>query len=319
MMAVGPDEMIYVAEYSTGRILRLPDQDQDGIADEIEVAADEMLDPSGLAFYKDGSMYVAETTRVIRLQDPDGDGFFQEREIIIAGIAAGGNTNRTIQFSPDWNHLYLSIGSSCNVCVEHDPRRATVMRFKPDGSKGKIFTKGLRYVVGMEFNPNNEILWVTNIERSGMGDDQPPETLYEIYIDANGGWPYCHAGAIKDPDFRKRNSCEDLLTPVELFEAHTAPHGLVFYMANQFPEEYYQDLFIALHGSTDGSEPAGYKIIRIPFKPGEKGPIQDFAVGWLTEDGTIWGSPLDIIVGPDGSLFVSDDNQGIVYRIFYGG
>lgn len=264
-------------------------------------------------------MYVAETTRVIRLKDPDGDGYFQEREIIVAGIAAGGNTSRTIIFSPDWSHFYLSIGSSCNVCQEQDPRRASVMRFNPDGSAGRIYTKGLRYVVGMVFNPFNDVLWVTNVERSGLGDDLPPETLYGIYIDADAGWPYCHAGRIMDPDYGSKNSCDDVLDPINDLVAHSAPFGLAFYLGEQFPEEYQRDLFIALHGSNEGSQPAGYKVVRIPISPGEREPVEDFAIGWLLGDGSNWGTPVDLIVGPDGSFFLSDDSQGVIYRIFYSG
>ncbi|MEJ2411370.1 MAG: hypothetical protein P8Y34_00005, partial [Anaerolineales bacterium] len=146
MMAFSPDGQLYVTEPSQGQILRLIDSDQDGISDRSEVAADGLLEPSGIAFYQDGSLYTAETTRVLRLLDPDGDGYFQEQEIITAGIAAGGNTNRSIIFSPDWKHFYLAIGSSCNACREEDPRRAGVMRFKADGSEGRIYSSGLHYV-----------------------------------------------------------------------------------------------------------------------------------------------------------------------------
>jgi glucose/arabinose dehydrogenase len=319
MMDIGPDNMVYVSQPSTGQILRLPDRDSDGIADGIEVAAEDLVAPSGLAFFNDGSLYVAETTRVIRLLDPDGDGFFQDREVITAGIAAGGYTSRSIIFSPDWKHFYLSIGSSCNICLEQDPRRASVMRFAADGSSGKMFTKGLRHVVGMDFNPGNDILWVANDERHGLGDNLPPETIYAIYIDADAGWPYCHAGRILDPDHGDRDSCDNLLTPIFELEAHTTPFGITFYMGEQFPDEYQQDLFVALHGSSEGSQPAGYKLIRIPFGGGERGPVEDFAVGWLLEDGKSWGTPVDLIVGPDGSLFLSDDSQGVIYRIFYSG
>ena len=315
-LTLGPDGMIYVVEPNTGRIIRVPDRDNDGIADSLEIAAEDFIDPSSLAFYKDNSMYVAETTRVIRLEDPDGDGLFQDREIMVAGIAAGGNIDRTLIFSPDLEHFYLSIGSSCNVCREQDPRRATVMRFRSDGSSGKILTEGLRHVVGLAFTPNNDILWVTNIEREGLGDNLPPETLYAIYIDADAGWPYCHAGRIADPDLGGRNSCdESLLTPAFELEAHSIPTSLLFYSGIQFPENFQQDLFVVLHGSGEGSSAAGYKIIRISLGPGDNGTVQDFAVGWLLEDGTPWGTPADVIEGADGSLYISDDMGGIIYRI----
>ena len=321
MMAFSPDSQLYISEPSRGRILRLIDSDHDGISDRTEVAADELLEPSGIAFYQDGSLYVAETTRILRLSDPDGDGFFQEREIITAGIAAGGNTNRSIIFSRDWKHIYLAIGSSCNVCREEDQRRAGVMRYNADGSEGRIFTTGLRYVIGMAFRPDRDILWVVNMEREGLPGDQPPDTLYAIYIDGNAGWPFCHAGRIIDPDYSNKDSCnEDLLTPTAELESQSAPYGMTFYTGDQFPSEYQSDVFIALHGTGTGDASRGYKIVRIPLGSGEEThKVMDFITGWVTADGTPWGTPTDLIQGPDGSLYLSDDLQGVVYRIFYAG
>lgn len=319
MMAFGPDGSLYVTQPSTGQIIRLDDNNEDGISDTSEVVAEDLLDPSGIAFYRDGSLYTAETTRVLRLTDPDSDGYYDKREIIIAGIAAGGNTNRSIIFSPDWNHLYLAIGSSCNVCQEEDERRATVMRFKPDGSEGVIYARGLRYVIGMTFRSDKDILWVADIERDGLVKDLPPDTLYAIFKDANGGWPFCHAGRVIDPDFGNKDSCDtNLLNPVIELEAGSAPYGITFYTGDQFPEEYQKDLFIALHGNGEGSSLRGHKIVRLPLGEGEQSKrVEDFATGWVTSDGTVWGSPTDLIQGPDGSLYLSDDIHGVIYRIFY--
>ncbi len=319
MMAVGPDTQLYVAERGKGRIIRLPDRDQDGISDGIEVVAEDLLEPSSLAFYKDGSIYIGETTRVVRVSDPDGDGYFQEWEIIVAGIPAGGHTTRTVIFSPDYEHLYVSIGSSCNVCEERDERRATVTRYKPDGSQETIFSTGLRNAVGMAFRPSNDILWVTNNGRDWLGDDLPPETVYAIYKDADAGWPECHAGRIIDPDFGDQNSCDEILVPRIEMQAHTAPLGMTFYSGDQFPDIYQDDLFIAMHGSWNRTSPVGYKIVRIAFNPGERGPVEDFAAGWLREDGSNWGRPVDLVNAPDGGLFMSDDGEGNIYRIFYSG
>jgi len=318
MMAFGPDQQLYVTEPSMGRVLLLPDRDRDGLSDGAEVVAENLLGPSGIAFFQDGSLYVSEITRILRLEDSDGDGYFQDQEIITAGIAAGGNTNRSIIFSPDWQHLYLAIGSSCNVCLEQDQRRGGVMRYKPDGSEGRIFSTGLRHVIGLTFTPNNDILWAAVMEREGLEDGLPPETIYPIYIDANGGWPYCHAGRIIDPDFGDKDSCrEDLLTPVFELESQSAPYGLEFYSGDQFPENYKQDLFVALHGTGEGANAKGYKILRIPLGSGDEGIVQDFAVGWLGDDGIPWGAPTDLIQGPNGDLFLSDDKLGVIYRIFY--
>jgi glucose/arabinose dehydrogenase len=318
MMAFGPDQQLYVTEPATGRVLLLPDRNRDGLSDGTEVVAENLIEPSGIAFYQDGSLYVAETTRIFRLGDSDGDGYFQDRETITAGIAAGGYTNRTIIFSPDWRHIYLAIGSSCNVCLEQDERRAGVMRYNADGSEGRIFSTGLRHVIGMAFNPHNDILWAAVMEREGLQEGLPPETIYQIYIDADGGWPYCHAGRIIDPDFGNKDSCgEKLLSPTNELEAQSAPYGLEFYTGDQFPENYDRDLFVALHGTGEGSEASGYKIVRIPFGEGESGLVHDFATGWLSDDGIPWGAPTDLIQGPDGDLFLSDDKLGVIYRIFY--
>ncbi len=318
IMAFGPDGHLYVSEPTTGQILRLVDVDGNGLSDVVEVAADNLLEPSGIAFYQDGSLYAAETTRVLRLSDPDGDGYFQDREVIIAAIAAGGHTNRSLEFSLDWKHLYLAIGSSCNVCIEQDERRASVMRFDADGSNGRIFTTGLRHVIGLAYNPNNNILWVANMDREGLDPGLPPDTLYGIYIDADGGWPFCHAGRIIDPDFGKKDSCsDDLLKPEYELESQSAPYGMDFYSGDQFPGEYQKDLFIALHGTGEGDSAVGYKIVRIQFGTGKREPVQDFAVGWLGEDGIPWGTPSDLIFGPNGDLFLSDDSRGVIYRIFY--
>ncbi|NQS91704.1 MAG: PQQ-dependent sugar dehydrogenase [Chloroflexi bacterium] len=318
MMAFGPDLQLYVSEPSTGRVLRLPDMDADGIADGVEVAAEGFINPTGIAFYQDGSLYVAETTRVFRMTDPDGDGFFQDRETIVAGISAGGHTNHTIIFSRDWRHFYLAIGSSCNVCREQDMRRGGVMRYKADGSEERIFSQGLRYAIGLAFRPDIDILWAAVMEREGLENSLPPETIYAIYIDADGGWPACHAGRIIDPDFGNIGSCgEGLLTPQFELESQSAPYGLEFYTGDQFPEEYQKDLFVALHGTGDGASAKGYKIIRIPLGGGGSGLVQDFAIGWLDDDGSPLGSPTDLVVGPEGSLYVSDDSRGVIYRIFY--
>jgi glucose/arabinose dehydrogenase len=317
MMAVGPDNHLYVAERTTGRILRLPDRDQNGVADGIEIAAEELLDPSSLAFYKDGSMYVGETTRVIRLLDPDGDGYFQEREVIVAGIPAGGHTTRTVIFSPDYSHLYVSIGSSCNVCEERDSRRASVMRYKPDGSDEYRYATGLRNAVGLAFHPGEDRLYASNNGRDWLGDDLPPETIYALYTELDAGWPSCHAARIIDPEFGNPDSCQNIAPPKAEIQAHTAPLGITFYTGDQFPEEYRNTLFVALHGSWNRSVPVGYSVVQIVPQPGDLWPVKEFAVGWLREDGSHWGRPVDLVNAPDGSLFLSEDGQGTIYRIYY--
>jgi glucose/arabinose dehydrogenase len=319
MMTLGPDDQVYVAERGAGRVLRLPDRDGDGVADEVEVAADGLTAPSSIDFFRDGSMYVGETTRILRLSDQDGDGFFEERGIIIDGLPGGGHSTRTVLFDPNWEYLYVSIGSSCNVCIEEDARRATIMRYRPDGSDGAVFAEGLRNAVGITFRPGTSQLWATNNGRDWLGDDQPPETIYLVESGDDAGWPHCHSGRIVDPEFGESGACEGVEDPIVEMQAHSAPLGLTFYAGEQFPSDYRGDLFVAFHGSWNRTTPTGYKVVRVPFGGAQPGPVQDFATGWLRDDGFRWGRPVDVLTGPRGSLLVSDDSDGFIYRVFYEG
>jgi glucose/arabinose dehydrogenase len=321
MMALGPDDEVYVAERGAGRIVRLPDRDRDGVADGVEVVADGLRVPSSIAFAQDGSLYVGETTRVLRLTEPDGTGVFRDREIIVDGLPSGGHNTRTVLLSPDGAYLYVSVGSSCNVCVEEDPRRATVVRYRPDGSDETIYARGLRNAVGITFRPGTDELWATNNGRDWLGDDQPPETVYLVHEGDDAGWPRCHAGRIVDPEFGQEGSCEGVAPPAVEMQAHSAPLGLAFYSGQQFPAEYRGDLYVAFHGSWNRSVPTGFKVVRIPMKDdsSDPGEVYDFGSGWLRENGSRWGRPVDVLTGAEGSLYVSDDEGGVIYRIYYAG
>lgn len=319
MMTLGPDGALYVAERGAGRILRLPDTNGDGRADGARPVAEDLDAPSSLAFYEDGSLYVGETTRVLRLSQPDEDGVFQQRRTVISDLPDGGHSTRTVLFSPDFSALFVSIGSSCNICQEDDPRRAAILRYNPDGSGETIFASGLRNAVGLAFPPGSDQLWATNNGRDWLGDDQPPETVYRVGEGQDYGWPTCHAGRIVDPDFGAAGSCSGVPEADVEMQAHAAPLGLEFYRGDQFPAEYRGDLFVALHGSWNRSEPTGYKVVRIPFDEGGVGspsPVEEFATGWLIGS-SAWGRPVDLITGSDGGLFLSDDAGGTIYRIFY--
>jgi glucose/arabinose dehydrogenase len=316
MMVIGPDGALYVAERGAGRIVRLPDLDADGLADSIDVVVDGLDRPNSLAFYQDGSLYVAETTRVLRLGRTDTQSVYQDQQVIIDGLPSGGHNTRTLLFSPDWETLFVSVGSSCNVCNEEDPRRATIVRYDPDGSNESIYANGLRNAVGITFRPGTSELWATNNGRDMLGDDLPPETIYRVEEGGDYGWPRCHSGRIRDPEFGVPDSCQGVLPPQVEMQAHSAPLGLVFYDGDGFPEEYRGDLFVAFHGSWNRSTPTGYKVVRIPFNGDVADPVQDFATGWLVENSS-WGRPVDLVVAPDGSLLLSDDAAGFIYRIFY--
>ena len=319
MMAIGPDGELYLAERGAGRIVRLPDRDKDGVADGVEAVGVDLASPSSLAFYQDGSLYVGETRRVVRLSQPDERGVYQQREIIVEGLPAGGHNTRTVLFSPDWADLFVSVGSSCNACDEQDPRRAAILRYDPDGGDERTYAAGLRNAVGITFRPGTDELWATNNGRDMLGDDLPPDTVQLVRQGDDFGWPRCHSGRISDPEFGGAQACDGVTPPAVELQAHSAPLGLTFYSGEQFPEEYRGDLFVAYHGSWNRSVPTGYKVVRIPMEGATPGPAQDFATGWLGVDGSAWGRPVDVITAADGSLFVSDDAGGKVYRVFYTG
>lgn len=324
-MAVGPGGVLFVAERSANRVVALRDRDGDGRADEKIVVADGLQAPSSLAF--DGNiLYVGETTQVTRLTLGPEPSLHSEqalrphqRDVIITDLPSGGaHTTRTVLLGPD-GRLYIAAGSSCNVCDEADPHRAAVWVYEADGSDGRLFARGLRNAVGLALNPWTGEVWATNNGRDFLGDDSPPETVYVVRDGRNYGWPRCHAGVIVDPNMGGPGACSGVEKPIVEMQAHTAPLGLAFYTAEQFPP-HYRGLFIALHGSWNRSVPVGYKVVHVPLVDGRvAGPAEDFATGWLRPDGSSWGRPVGVTIAADGSLLVSDDKGGFIYRITFGG
>ncbi len=315
-MAYDEQGILFVAEAAAGRVLALPDRNADGKADETIVVAEGLDIPTSLSFY-DGWLYVGETSQVIRLR-LDDDMRAVEREVVVPDLPQGGaHTSRTVLLDGE-GRLYVSVGSSCNVCVEEDERRAAISVYAPDGSGGWVLARGLRNAVGLTINPSTGELWATNMGRDWLGDDEPPETVYIVTDGLDAGWPRCHAGRIVDPDFGQEGACQGVAVPAVELPAHVAPLSLAFYDGSQFPAEYQGDLFVALHGSWNRSQPAGYKVVRIAVdENGAAGQVVDFATGWLLADGAVPGRPAGLAVAPDGSLLVSDDKAGLIYRIHY--
>jgi glucose/arabinose dehydrogenase len=318
-MAYSADGVLFLAEMGAGRVVALPDRNDDGVADETVVVAEGLDRPSSLAFHQ-GWLYVGQTSRVIRLRLDEG---LQaaEIEVVVADLpTTGAHVTRTMVFGPD-GRMYLSVGSSCNVCVEEDERRAAISVYKDDGSQGRVFAQGLRNAVGLAINPWTGELWATNNGRDWLGDNKPPETVYVIRDGLDYGWPRCHNGHILDPEYGERGDCEGVEPPVLEMQAHSAPLGLAFYDGDQFPETYHGHLFVAFHGSWNRSRPTGYKVVHIPLEENRPtGKVEDFATGWLQEGGkTAPGRPVGLTLAPDGSLMVSDDKSGLVYCIRYQG
>jgi len=244
----------------------------------------------------------------------------EDGRTIVQLPTGGGHSTRTILFGPD-GKLYVSIGSSCDHCVETDERRATICRCNPDGSQFEIFARGLRNAVGLAFQPGASDLWASCHGRDFLGDDLPPECFYRVEQGKHYGWPYSythHGKAVPDPDMGKLGLRQTGF-PVLEYQAHAAPLGITFYTGQAFPAKYRKGFFAAFHGSWNRSRPVGCKVVFVPLTAKKKaGKPVDFLWGFQQGAGRL-GRPVDLVTGPEGELFVSDDHGERIFRVIYVG
>ena len=243
-----------------------------------------------------------------------------ELETVVSNLPRGGNHwTRTVRFGPDgW--MYVSVGSSCNVCIEQDKRRAAILRYRPDGSGEEIYATGLRNAVGFDWRPLTGALFATDNGRDLLGDDSPPCELNQVKRRGFYGWPFAHGDRVPDPEFGKGQASRIRAStpPVHGFIAHTAPLGITFYRGRAFPTRYRGSAFVAQHGSWNRTQKSGYRVVLLEWDDAT-GEISesDFVVGFEVNEDVI-GRPVDVAVGPDGALYISDDYAGAVYRVSYG-
>ena len=348
LMTVGPDGLLYVADIDGNRVVRLPDADNDGLADEVQVIAEDLPGVHNAEWFDDW-LYVAEGSQIERLRDGDGDGAFETRELVTDNLPAPAqHRTRTLHFGPD-GKLYVTAGSSGNNEPERDPRRAALLRFNPDGSipddnpfmdalndqRHPIWAEGLRNSVDFLFLADGR-LWANHNGSDMLGDDLPPEEIViEVERGNHYGWPYCYTptlgatppGTTEVQDERVPfdpavlSNCEEA-TPARFTDlAHQAPLGMVQYNGSTFPTAYQGNLFVAYHGSWNSTTPRDCKVQMIVVREGVPVDSQPFLTGFrqsATENcGSAWGRPAGIAVGAQGELFVSDDQNGNVYRIVY--
>lgn len=316
MLAVNQQGELMVTAMDEGVVYVLPDRDQDGVADRKVVFAKNLLRPHGIARDKD-SLVIATEREVIRFWDRNADGQAEDHRVLVGNLPRGGNhVSRTLAIDAA-GRLYVSVGSSCNVCRD-DPRRAAILRFEPDGSGEIVFAAGLRNAVGIVLGPEGE-LWATDNGRDWLGDELPPE---EVNIVRNGrhyGWPFCYGDRIPDPQMGIPEFCRTTESPLVSMQAHSAPLGLRFLGSESFPRSLQGDLVVAFHGSWNRSQPTGYKVVRVNLQDGRPIAVEDFINGWLLPDGTVRGRPVDLIHGSDGALYLTDDLRGVIYRIAFTG
>lgn len=316
-MAVAPDGSVYVSLPRRGEIIRLVDANQDGVAESQDVAVTGLNRPHGMAF-RDGWFYVANTDGVVRVR-LGADGKAQGApERVNEYSSGGGHWSRSILFGAD-GAMYVSIGSTCNICEERSPDRAAVMRYDAAGRNGKVFSSGLRNAVGMALHPTTSEVWVTQHERDNLRpnhQDLPPEEINILRDGAHFGWPYCHSSRVPNPEFNDAARCATTEPPALGMQAHSAPLGITFLdRATQLPAEYRGDALVAFHGSWNRDEPTGAKVVRIRVRDGRPVSYEDFITGWQGANGRRWGRPVDVVVHHDGSLLVSDDQAGLVLRV----
>ena len=316
-MALAPNGDVFVSDPGAGTVVIVPDRNKDGKADSKVVYASSLNRPHGLAFHG-GYLYVANTDGVVRFAYKSGDQKASgSPQKVVSLPGNGGHWTRTVTFGPD-GKMYVATGSTCNVCEESDNRRAAIWVYDADGKNGKPYATGLRNAVGQEWF--NGTLYATNNGRDMLGDDLPPEGFYKLTAGGFYGWPYCYTTKAGEPqvwdkDFGRKNAdiCKAATPAFALTTAHSAPLGMAFYTGSTFPAQYKGQMFVALHGSWNRSQKSGYKVITIDPASGK---VSDFLTGFLKGQ-SVLGRPVDLQVAPDGSLLLTDDGEGKIWRIQY--
>jgi glucose/arabinose dehydrogenase len=297
------------------------DRDKDGHGDGMRVLFEGLRRPHGMDLWN-GWLYVAETYRVSRVRFDVERGVAEGAlEVVVPDLpTGGGHSTRTLRFGPD-GAMYVTVGSSCNVCNEQDKRRAAMLRYQPDGSGFELFATGLRNSVGFDFQPDTNDIYATDNGRDLLGDDLPPCELNRIVPGGFYGWPNAYGERVPDPDFGKGMEKEIAasIPPVLGFGAHQAPLGITFYRGSAFPESYRGNAFVALHGSWNRTRKAGYRVVSVQLDA-KTGQAKEtgFATGFEVDE-DVMGRPVDVAEGPDGALYISDDYGGTIYRVVYGG
>lgn len=373
VIAFDPKGIMFVSEPQEGKVLKLEDKDNDGLVETKTAVIENLRLPHGLAFYEDTKdkkdyLYIAETHQVKRYEyDLNKQEIINpaDAKVIAAFPAEGRHFTRTIAFGPNYRSkplvnvgvgrseslvkekLYMSVGSSCDVCLEDSWKRAAILESDPPGNFTAEFAGGLRNAVFFVFHPVTKEIWATEMGRDNLGDNLPPDEINIVKVATQEhpfgarryGWPFCYGNKVEDKSFKPEKidrvdipiNCSETEQPIIEIPAHSAPLGLAFVDSKEWPSDWQNNLLVAYHGSWNRSEPTGYKIVR--FRLNEKGEpasqggptagkyeAEDFINGWLhpstgSGQAKVFGRPVDLKFGPDSSLYVSDDSAGIIYKV----
>jgi hypothetical protein len=333
LIRVSPSGDIFVAESRPGRV-RVLRFAQGGGKPDLRIFAEDLYQPFGIAFWPPGPspryVYVANTDTVVRFPYRAGD--LQPAgpaETIVSGLPRGGHATRDVVFSEDGTRMFVSVGSRSNAGErkiyapwQSDEGRALVLAFMPEGKDRRLYATGLRNCVGMAVQPRTGGVWCSVNERDGLGDDLVPDFVTRVREGAFYGWPWFYIGDNEDP--RRAGEQPALRSrvsvPEVLLQPHSASMEMTFYNSGQFPAEYRGDVFAAFHGSWNRSRRTGYKVVRIFLKNDQPtGAYEDFLTGFVISDSDVWGRPVGVAVAQDGSLLVSEDGNGSIWRVSYRG
>ena len=329
-----PNGDLFISESNPGRI-RVLRGSADAKPTANEVFASGLRLPFGLAFYPNGPnpryLYAGNTDEVIRFEYANGDlkarGEPEHIGALPGGgrLRGGGHWTRDVKFSPDNRTMFVSVGSISNVHQRPDmpdERRADILAFTPEEKDERIYASGIRNAVTMAFHPRTGEMWCSVNERDGLGDDLVPDYITRVKKGGFYGWPWFYIGSNQDPRHPAAHPelKGNVIVPDVLLTSHMASLGMTFYTRDQFPNAYRNDAFAAEHGSWNRDRRVGYDVIRVPQKDGvPTGEYEDFMTGFVTPDGNVWGRPVGVTVAKDGSLMVTDDASGTVWRISYRG
>lgn len=307
--------MLFVGSMREGKVYAIPLKSPHKPV----VIADGMKMPVGVA-YRDGDLYISAVSRIVRLRNIEARVNQPPRPEVVTDAYPDETHHgwKFIAFGPD-GKLYVPVGAPCNICEPDPDRYATITRLDVTSGAIEIVARGVRNSVGFDWQPQSGELWFTDNGRDWLGDDAPPDELNRVSrFGQHFGYPYCHGGTIVDPELAQARRCDEFVPPVQNLGAHVASLGMRFYSGQHFPERYRHAVFIAEHGSWNRSRKTGYQVSVVRLQGHRAVSYEPFVSGWMKNE-SAWGRPADVLVMPDGSLLVSDDLAGAIYRITYRG
>jgi len=320
-MTMSPNGTIFVGTRTAGNLYAIVDHDNNFVADEVITLAEGMNSPNGVAFW-DGSLYVAEINRILRYDGIEADLHNPPKAVVVTDMYPTNGTHgwKFIRFGPD-DKLYIPVGAPCNVCDVEDSGFGTITRIDPSADQVdetiEFVVQGMRNTVGFDWDPQTGELWFTDNGRDNLGDNLPPDELNHVTEqNEHFGFPYCHGGTVVETEMEHSRTCDEFTPPAMPLGPHVAALGMRFYTGKMFPKAYHNQIIIAEHGSWNRTTPIGYRLSLVRVEQNEAISYETFADGWMV-DGEAWGRPADVMVMPDGSLLVSDDTAGAIYRIYY--